>query len=163
MKGKAMGLPASMLGNTVVAAGLATCAALASVSLAACAELDPDFGASPSSRVVERIEYGVVDRIDLYRSGNSQALGLGSIVGGLAGGVIGHQIGGGRGNDLATVAGALGGALAGNSIEKARQGDRYRITVRLDDGKLLVLEQAGEGELHVGDRVRVVNGRVHRA
>ena len=156
-----MDTPDSLLENTVAAAGLAVCAAIASVSLAACADVTT-FGAGAPPRVVERIEYGVVERIDLYRSGNSEPTGLGLIVGGLAGGVIGHQIGGGRGNDVATVAGALGGALVGNSIEKARQEDRYRITVRLDDGKVLVLEQAGEGELHVGDRVRVVNGRVHR-
>lgn len=155
--------PRSMLEMAVVAAGLAACAGLVAVSLAACADAAPSFGASRAAHVVERIEYGVVERIDLYRPGSSQSTPLGLVLGGVAGGVLGHQIGSGRGNDLATVAGALAGALAGDSIEKSHQGDRYRIVIRLDDGKLLVLEQMGEGELRVGDRVRVVNDRVYRA
>ncbi|CAI0794733.1 Uncharacterized protein conserved in bacteria [Serratia fonticola] len=35
----------------------------------------------------------------------------GSVLGAVAGGVIGHQFGGGRGRDVATVVGALGGAM----------------------------------------------------
>jgi outer membrane lipoprotein SlyB len=130
-------------------------------TLGACADFDQPAYSSPP-RVAERIEYGVIDRIDLYRAGSSQPTGLGAVLGGVAGGVIGHQIGSGRGNDLATVLGAVGGAVVGNNVEKAREGDRYRITVRLDGGDALVLEQMGEGELRIGDRVRVVNGRVYR-
>jgi len=43
---------------------------------------------------------------------------LGVIGGAVVGGVLGHQVGGGRGKDLATAAGAVGGAVAGNEIEK---------------------------------------------
>jgi outer membrane lipoprotein SlyB len=135
---------------------------LVAASLAGCADVNlPEFETTP--RVVERIEYGVVEHIDLYQEGRSQPTGIGAVLGGIAGGVIGHQVGSGRGNDVATVAGAIGGALAGKAIEKSQQGDRYRITVRLDDGKTLVLEQIGEGELRLGDRVRIVNNRVYRA
>ena len=123
---------------------------LASASLTACAELDP----APSPQVVERI--------DLERVGG-QSSGLGAVLGGIAGGAIGHQIGSGRGNDAAIVIGAVGGAVAGNAIEKSRSGDRSRLVVRLDDGKILMLAQMGEGELRPGDRVRVVNNRVYRA
>ena len=35
------------------------------------------------------------------------------VLGAVAGGVIGHQIGGGRGQDIATGAGAVGGAAVG--------------------------------------------------
>ncbi|HZX28221.1 MAG TPA: glycine zipper 2TM domain-containing protein [Telluria sp.] len=48
---------------------------------------------------------------------NYLAIGAGALVGG----VIGHQIGGGRGRDLATVAGAIGGGIAGNELAKQRQ------------------------------------------
>jgi hypothetical protein len=34
--------------------------------------------------------------------------------------------------------------------------------VRLDSGGTLTLGDVGEGELRVGDRVRIVNGRVYR-
>jgi outer membrane lipoprotein SlyB len=154
----------ALLEKAVIAAGVAACIGIGTVSLAACADVgDPAFGAAPPPRVVERVEFGVVERIDLYRAGNSEPTGLGLVLGGLAGGVIGHQVGGGRGNDVATVAGALGGAFVGNNIEKSRDGDRYRITIRTEDGQLLVLDQMGQGELRVGDQVRIVNGRVYRA
>ena len=113
--------------------------------------------------VVERTEYGVVEAIDWYRDGTSAPTGLGAVLGGVAGGVLGHQIGSGRGNTAATIAGAVGGALVGNQIERSNPRDRYRIVVRLDNGASLAMSEIGEGELRVGDRVRVVNGRVYRA
>ncbi len=45
----------------------------------------------------------------------------GTAVGAVVGGIIGHQIGGGRGKDLATVAGAVGGGYAGNQVQKGMQ------------------------------------------
>ena len=112
---------------------------------------------------VQRVETGVVERIELFRNGESAPTGLGAIFGGVAGGVIGHQIGGGIGNVAATILGAVGGALVGKDIEDANARDRYRITVRLDGGGRLEETEVGEGELRVGDRVRVVNNRVYRA
>jgi len=124
------------------------------------AQLPPPLGAD-SSRA-EHIDYGVVEAIDVYREGSSSPISAGSVLGGLAGGVIGHQIGSGRGRDVATIAGVLGGAYVGNNIQKSNEKDRYRITVRLDNGTRMVLEEVGEGELRVGDRVHVVNNRVYR-
>lgn len=51
----------------------------------------------------------------------------GTIAGALIGGVLGHQVGGGSGRDLATVAGAAGGGYAGNRIQKNLQ-DRNTVT-----------------------------------
>lgn len=45
----------------------------------------------------------------------------GSVLGAVAGGVLGHQFGGGRGRDVATVAGALGGGYAGNRVQSSMQ------------------------------------------
>jgi outer membrane lipoprotein SlyB len=101
--------------------------------------------------------------MDLYRDGSSKPQYLGAVIGGLAGGILGHQLGGGSGNTLATVAGALAGAYEGNSLQDASARDRYRITVDLDSGARLELTEVGEGELRVGDRVRIVNGRAYRA
>jgi uncharacterized protein YcfJ len=51
--------------------------------------------------------------------------GLGAVVGGL----LGHQVGGGSGKTLATVAGAAAGGYAGNKIQqKTQQGDTYTTT-----------------------------------
>lgn len=53
----------------------------------------------------------------------------GSVLGAVAGGVIGHQFGGGRGKDVATIAGALGGGYAGNQIQGSMQNsDTYTTT-----------------------------------
>ena len=53
----------------------------------------------------------------------------GSVLGAVAGGVIGHQFGGGRGKDVATVVGALGGGYAGNQAQGALQNnDTYTTT-----------------------------------
>ena len=51
---------------------------------------------------------------------------LGTGLGALVGGVLGHQIGGGSGKTLATVAGAAAGGYAGNQIQqKTQQADTY--------------------------------------
>lgn len=118
---------------------------------------------APRPVVTQRVEYGVVEAIDMYREGQSAPTGLGAIIGGVAGGVLGHQIGSGRGNTAATIAGAVGGAVVGNEVEKSNARDRYRVVVRLDSGATLSVSEVGEGELRVGDRVRVVDGRVYRA
>ena len=112
--------------------------------------------------VQQRTEYGVVESIEMYRDGSSAPVGLGTILGGIAGGVLGHQIGSGHGNTAATIAGAVGGAVVGNQVERANERDRYRAIVRLDSGGTIALNEFGEGELRVGDRVRVVNSRIYR-
>jgi outer membrane lipoprotein SlyB len=130
--------------------------------LGACAS-NESYVLNDSPAHARRIEYGVVEHIDLFREGRSEPTGLGAVIGGIAGGVIGHQFGGGLGNAAATLGGAVGGAFLGNHIEHANARDRYRVTVRLDSGARLEITEVGEGELRVGDRVRVVNNRVYRA
>ncbi|MFI4889913.1 MAG: glycine zipper 2TM domain-containing protein [Steroidobacterales bacterium] len=54
---------------------------------------------------------------------------LGTGLGALVGGVLGHQVGGGNGQKLATVAGAAAGGYAGNKIQqRAQQNDTYTTT-----------------------------------
>jgi uncharacterized protein YcfJ len=45
----------------------------------------------------------------------------GTAIGVVAGGLLGHQIGGGAGRDLATIAGAAAGGYAGNQVQKNMQ------------------------------------------
>ncbi|MBO9661803.1 glycine zipper 2TM domain-containing protein [Dokdonella sp.] len=55
----------------------------------------------------------------------------GTVIGAIAGGVIGNQVGGGRGRDLATVAGAVGGGYAGKKIQQGQQNkNTYTTTER---------------------------------
>lgn len=45
---------------------------------------------------------------------------VGIVLGGAAGGLVGHQVGSGKGKDLATIGGALGGAYLGNQYIPTR-------------------------------------------
>jgi len=60
--------------------------------------------------------------------------GVGTALGAIAGGVIGHQIGGGTGNTAATIAGAVGGGVVGNHLaRRGEDNDRNCRTVRDDN------------------------------
>ena len=110
----------------------------------------PPLGAEP-------VEYGAVTRIEAVSLEGDHQLGLGTVIGAAAGGVIGHQIGGGSGRDVATVIGAIGGGLIGNTIEN-RYVDRrpgQKIFVRLDHGGTVAVTQPGDAGVRVGDRVMV--------
>ena len=110
-----------------------------------------------------RADEGKIEAIEIYRSADNKPVNVGTVIGGIAGGVIGHQIGRGRGNTAATIAGAIGGAVVGNEIEKKQvQGTRYRITVRLDSGNRLTVEDTREVNLRIGDHVRVEGNQIHR-
>jgi outer membrane lipoprotein SlyB len=110
-----------------------------------------------------RADKGQVEAIEIYRAPDNNPVNGGTVIGGIAGGVIGHQIGSGRGNTAATIAGAIGGAVVGNEIEKKqRQATRYRITVRLDSGSSLIVEETRDLNLRVGDRVRIEDDHIYR-
>jgi uncharacterized protein YcfJ len=110
-----------------------------------------------------RADEGRVEAIEIYRAPDNKSVNGGTVIGGIAGGVIGHQIGSGRGNTAATIAGAIGGAVVGNEIEKKHvQATRYRITVRLDSGSSLIVEDTRDLNLRVGDRVRIEDGHIDR-
>ena len=118
----------------------------------------------PAPVYAQNVEYGVVERIEMYRGGNNSPVNVGTIVGGLAGGLLGHQIGAGRGNTAATIAGAVGGAVVGNQVEQRNRqgGTAYQIGVRLDNGTYQTFTQESIGDMNIGNRVRIDNGRVYR-
>ena len=87
----------------------------------------------------------------------NQTIGLGTVAGGLIGGLLGNQVGGGNGKTLATVAGLAGGALAGNTIEKnMKQVTVYDVRVRMDDGSKRNMEVSSV--VPVGSKV-IVEGK----
>lgn len=136
----------------------------ASLGLAAilggCGSTNPG-GTSTASSLPAGTSYGVVESIQPAQA--SGPSGVGAVAGGLLGGVLGHQVGGGAGNTVATVAGAAGGAYAGHEVEKRRQGNAgYQLGIRLDNGSYTSVVQNSIGDLAVGNRVRIENGRVSR-
>jgi len=81
------------------------------------------------------------------------------VIGGVAGGVLGHQIGSGRGNTVATIAGVGVGALAGNQVEKnVKKKSYWVVTVNLDNGKKQSVNSSSKPEFKQGDRVKILDG-----
>lgn len=101
---------------------------------------------------------GVVESVTPVRQ-SAPPTGVGAVAGGVLGGVLGNQVGGGSGRALATVAGAVGGGYVGHQVERnVRTTTRYRIGVRMDDGRLRTVSRAQP--VAVGSRVTVNGGRL---
>ena len=125
----------------------------------------PRYGAysRPAYNTVAYNDYGRVVAIDVVRGPSGRTTGGGAVAGAIIGGVLGHQVGSGRGNDVATAAGAIGGAVAGNEIEKRRGDDeQYRITVQFPDGREATVFQNSLNGLRVGDRARIADNQAFR-
>lgn len=108
--------------------------------------------------------YGTIEAIQVS-GGEARTSGAGAIVGGLVGALAGNQVGSGGGRTAATVAGGVGGALVGNRVEQNRNAEgqqMYSINVRMDNGEYRKVDQDSVYDLRVGNRVRIVDGRVYR-
>lgn len=101
---------------------------------------------------------GVIENVREINT-RAEGSGVGAAGGAVLGGLLGNQVGGGHGRQLATVAGAIGGAVAGNQIEGNIKSTRsYDITVRLDNGSTRTIHQSAVPAWGVGDQVRIVDG-----
>ena len=108
--------------------------------------------------------YGTIESIQVVQ-GSSHTSGGGAIIGGLVGALAGNQVGSGGGRTAATVAGGVAGAAIGNRVESNRNAngqDMYAVNVRLDNGEYRTVVQDSVYDLRVGNRVRIVDGRVYR-
>jgi outer membrane lipoprotein SlyB len=110
------------------------------------------------------VEYGSVEDVQYVGGGSSGTTGGGAVVGGIVGGVAGHQMGGSRrARDAATVGGAVLGAIIGNEIERNQRSGgsaQYSVVrVRLENGQVITMEQAVNVDVRPGDRVRVYDRR----
>ncbi len=95
------------------------------------------------------------------KAGQGSALGL--IGGGVAGALLGHQVGGGRGKDLATLAGAAGGAYAGNVVEgKMKASKVWTVTVEYENGNRADFNFEQDPGLAAGDRVKNAGNGIAR-
>ncbi len=150
-----------------------TLMAAGALTLAGCATTSPNYGdrggnrgdgysSASSSRYCA--DCGIVTRIDSVASNRSAPTGTGAVLGGIVGAVAGRQIsketGGSKGNkNVAAVAGAAGGALAGNAIQNRATSDTYDVTVRMDDGRSIIVNQRDLAGVRENTYVRIVNGK----
>ncbi len=148
--------------------------AVASLTLAGCASspgysntggYNTGYGNSGYSTPARCADCGIVTRINTVQSGRTAPAATGAVLGGIVGAVAGHEIsdktGGSKGNqNIAAVAGAAAGALAGNKIQQNVTGESYDIQVRMDDGRVIVVNQKDLNGIRENTYVRVVNGRV---
>ncbi|MES2242340.1 MAG: glycine zipper 2TM domain-containing protein [Pseudomonadota bacterium] len=89
-------------------------------------------------------------------------VGLGTVAGGVVGGLLGNQVGGGSGKTAMTVLGAAGGAFAGNQIEKnMKKVTVYQVRVRMNDGSVRTVEVSSS--IPVGSRVIVEGNNLRMA
>jgi outer membrane lipoprotein SlyB len=104
-------------------------------------------------------ECGIVESVDEVKT-RASGSGLGAAGGAVVGGLLGRQVGGGHGRDLATIAGAVGGAVVGNQVEgNVRATRAYDVTVRMHDGEIRKFN-TDSVVWRAGDQVKVVNDRL---
>lgn len=111
------------------------------------------------------VDCGIVTRIDEVGPTRSAPTGTGAVLGGIVGAVAGRQIsketGGSKGNkNVSAVAGAAAGALAGNAIQNNVTSESYDVQVRMDDGRVIMVNQRDLAGVRENAYVRVVNGKV---
>lgn len=109
-------------------------------------------------------QWGEVVNVEVIRGGTSSGT-IGTIAGGVLGGLAGNQIGGGTGRTVATVAGAVGGALVGRAVEQNTRppsADYYRVSVRLENGAVRTFDYHEPPNVRIGERVRLEGDQLYR-
>ncbi|WP_447555742.1 glycine zipper 2TM domain-containing protein [Vreelandella sp. EE22] len=137
-------------------------AALSLLTLAGCANTSPysgDVYRGNQAQTGQSVSYGTIVAVrPVQIQADSRAGGLlGTGGGAVVGGLLGNQVGGGTGRQLATVAGALGGSVAGSSIEdRANRVRALEMEIRRDDGSDVVVVQRADRQFQAGQRVRLI-------
>ena len=97
--------------------------------------------------------------------GGGSGMNDGTLVGGGVGAAGGAVIGAATTNSVGGAVvggllGAVGGAIAGTAIGRDGSAQRgIEVTVRKDDGQTVTIAQYDNGDIQMGDRVRIVHDR----
>lgn len=101
-----------------------------------------------------------VKAIDVYEEPTGTSGNIDARSGETAGGGPGGAIAGGATSMIDTLTGAVIGSDAEKNVRKRVV---YRVTLRMDDGSFRAISLPGPPTFAVGDKVRVVEGRLVRA
>ncbi|WP_017161154.1 glycine zipper 2TM domain-containing protein [Xanthomonas phaseoli] len=142
----------------------------ATATLVGCATSQPQYGSYRGDRGYDQgysqpqrcVDCGIVTRIDEVGPTRTAPTGTGAVLGGIVGGrQISKETGGSTGNkNVSAVAGAAAGALAGNAIQNNVTSASFDVQVRMDDGRVIVVNQRDLAGVRENAYVRVVNGKV---
>ena len=136
--------------------------AIVALTLAGCANTAPYGGnvySGNQAGAAQQVTFGTITALrQVQIQADSRAGGIiGTGGGAVIGGLLGSQIGGGSGRDLATAAGVIGGAVAGSNIEEAaNRVTAWEMEIRRDDGMNVVVVQKADRNFEVGQRVRII-------
>ena len=101
---------------------------------------------------------GIVESVRALEAVGSGS-GVGAVAGGMDGGILGKQVSGGHGRTAVTVVGTNASTYTGHELEKNMNKNlQYEIRVRMDDQSLRTFA-ATKAELGEGQRVRIRDGR----
>ncbi|MGJ7457248.1 hypothetical protein ACR80S_07470 [Halomonas sp. MA07-2] len=136
--------------------------AIGALSLAGCANTAPMGGnvyTGSQAGSSQTVAFGTIEAVRVVQiQADSRAGGIiGTGGGAVIGGLLGRQVGGGSGRDLATAAGVIGGAVGGSRIEEAaNRVDALEMEIRRDDGQRVVVVQKADQRFQTGQRVRLI-------
>lgn len=107
----------------------------------------------------ETARYGRITALETVQVDQDYKFGIGTVVGAVAGGILGHQFGGGRGKTLLTIGGAAAGAAAGTAAEsKLNKQNAQKVTVAMQSGGAVTIIQPIDTRLRNGMNVRITGG-----
>jgi outer membrane lipoprotein SlyB len=106
-----------------------------------------------------------VQQVYVQQQGTNNS-GIGTVIGAVAGGILGSTIGHGRGNTAATVGGAVIGGVVGNQVGQANSTPggtvpAWQIVIRLDNGQYATVTQIPNPGVRPGDYVVINNNLVY--
>jgi outer membrane lipoprotein SlyB len=116
--------------------------------------------ATPSGGGPTEIEIrsGTIEQINAAEMRSNHDIGVGAIVGGLAGAGLGSLIGAGTGREVAIAAGAIAGAVGGNYAQRQyfdKPQPAQQVIVRLANGVLVSITQPINPDLRQGQKVTI--------
>lgn len=133
------------------------------VAFTGCATTGGKSYSKGEARQAQTVQRGVIKGIQEVTI-EEDASGAGTVLGGVLGGVLGSTLGRGRGRILTTAGGAAVGGVLGALGEKAVRTERaYEFEIELENGQVISVVQAIDGDYNVGQRVRILRSSGNRA
>ncbi len=110
------------------------------------------------ARQVQYVQMGTVEASRPIKiEGTKSAIGAGA--GTIVGAIAGSSTGQGKGSAIGSVLGAVAGGVVGAAAEEGLTRENgVEVTVRLENGRIISVVQAGTEQFKPGDKVRVLEG-----